>query len=98
MHPYTPLEVVGRDIYIREGCYNCHSQMVRPFRYETGVTASMRRPASSSTTIRSSGARSAPALICCASAGSTRRFGTCVTWRSPIRRRPARSCRGIRTC
>ena len=33
--PYTPLEVVGRDIYVREGCYNCHSQMVRPFRYET---------------------------------------------------------------
>jgi cbb3-type cytochrome c oxidase subunit II len=33
--PYTPLEVVGRDIYLREGCYNCHSQMVRPFRFET---------------------------------------------------------------
>ncbi|MCB9235479.1 MAG: cytochrome-c oxidase, cbb3-type subunit I [Bacteroidia bacterium] len=33
--PYTPLEVEGRDIYIREGCYNCHSQMVRPFRAET---------------------------------------------------------------
>jgi len=33
--PYTPLEVVGRDIYIREGCYTCHSQQVRPFRYET---------------------------------------------------------------
>ena len=33
--PYTPLEVVGRDIYIREGCYNCHSQLVRPFRFET---------------------------------------------------------------
>jgi cytochrome c oxidase cbb3-type subunit I/II len=33
--PYTPLEVVGRDIYVREGCYNCHSQLVRPFRYET---------------------------------------------------------------
>ena len=32
--PYTPLEVVGRDIYIREGCNNCHSQMVRPFRDE----------------------------------------------------------------
>lgn len=32
--PYTPLELQGRDIYIREGCYNCHSQMVRPFRYE----------------------------------------------------------------
>jgi cytochrome c oxidase cbb3-type subunit I/II len=33
--PYTPLEVQGRDIYIREGCVNCHSQMVRPFRSET---------------------------------------------------------------
>lgn len=33
--PYTPLELAGRDIYIREGCYNCHSQMVRPFRSET---------------------------------------------------------------
>lgn len=33
--PYTPLELEGRDIYIREGCYNCHSQMVRPLRFET---------------------------------------------------------------
>ncbi len=33
--PYTPLELEGRDIYIREGCYNCHSQAVRPFRDET---------------------------------------------------------------
>ena len=33
--PYTPLELHGRDIYIREGCYNCHSQMIRPFRSET---------------------------------------------------------------
>ena len=33
--PYTPLELEGRDIYIAEGCFNCHSQMVRPFRYET---------------------------------------------------------------
>jgi cytochrome c oxidase cbb3-type subunit I/II len=32
--PYTPLELLGRDIYIREGCYNCHSQMIRPFRDE----------------------------------------------------------------
>ena len=32
--PYTPLELQGRDIYIREGCYTCHSQMIRPFRYE----------------------------------------------------------------
>jgi cytochrome c oxidase cbb3-type subunit I/II len=33
--PYTPLELHGRDIYIKEGCYVCHSQMVRPFRSET---------------------------------------------------------------
>jgi cytochrome c oxidase cbb3-type subunit I/II len=33
--PYSPLELHGRDIYIREGCYNCHSQMIRPFRSET---------------------------------------------------------------
>jgi len=33
--PYTPLEVIGRDIYIREGCVGCHSQMIRPFRSET---------------------------------------------------------------
>ena len=33
--PYTPLELAGRDVYIAEGCFNCHSQMIRPFRYET---------------------------------------------------------------
>jgi cytochrome c oxidase cbb3-type subunit II len=35
LQPYTPIQLVGRDIYIREGCYNCHSQMIRPFRAET---------------------------------------------------------------
>lgn len=35
LKPYNALELTGRDIYIREGCYNCHSQMVRPFRAET---------------------------------------------------------------
>jgi cytochrome c oxidase cbb3-type subunit 2 len=34
MRPYTPLELAGRDIYIREGCYTCHSQMIRPMRDE----------------------------------------------------------------
>ncbi len=34
MRPYTPLEQAGRDIYVREGCYSCHSQMIRPFRDE----------------------------------------------------------------
>ena len=35
VQPYAALQLVGRDIYIREGCYNCHSQMIRPFRAET---------------------------------------------------------------
>ncbi len=35
LKPYSPVELSGRDVYIREGCYNCHSQMVRPFRAET---------------------------------------------------------------
>jgi cytochrome c oxidase cbb3-type subunit 2 len=33
--PYTALQLTGRDVYLREGCYNCHSQMIRPFRAET---------------------------------------------------------------
>jgi cytochrome c oxidase cbb3-type subunit I/II len=35
IQPYTPLELIGRDIYLTEGCYNCHSQMIRPLRFET---------------------------------------------------------------
>jgi len=35
LQPYTSLQLAGRDIYTREGCYNCHSQMIRPFRAET---------------------------------------------------------------
>lgn len=35
LKPYDPVRLVGRDIYLREGCYNCHSQMIRPFRAET---------------------------------------------------------------
>jgi cytochrome c oxidase cbb3-type subunit 2 len=34
LKPYTPIQLTGRDIYVREGCYNCHSQMIRPFRAE----------------------------------------------------------------
>ena len=34
VRPYSPLELAGRDIYIREGCYVCHSQMIRPMRDE----------------------------------------------------------------
>ena len=35
LKPYSPIQVAGRDIYVREGCYNCHSQMIRPFVAET---------------------------------------------------------------
>lgn len=35
VQPYEPLQLMGRDVYLREGCYNCHSQMIRPFRAET---------------------------------------------------------------
>ena len=35
LQPYTALQLIGRDVYQREGCYNCHSQMIRPFRAET---------------------------------------------------------------
>jgi cytochrome c oxidase cbb3-type subunit 2 len=35
LEPYSPLRLTGRDVYIREGCYVCHSQMIRPFRAET---------------------------------------------------------------
>ena len=35
LRPYTALQLMGRDVYLREGCYNCHSQMIRPFRAET---------------------------------------------------------------
>lgn len=35
IEPYSPLRLAGRDVYVREGCYNCHSQQIRPFRSET---------------------------------------------------------------
>ena len=35
LKPYTALQLAGRDVYVREGCYTCHSQMIRPFRAET---------------------------------------------------------------
>lgn len=47
VRPYAPLELEGRDIYIREGCYNCHSQMIRPFRAETERYGPYSKPAES---------------------------------------------------
>ncbi len=68
MRPYSPLELAGRNIYIREGCYVCHSQMIRPFRDEVDATAIIRWPQSPCTTIRSSGVPSVPGQILPASA------------------------------
>lgn len=45
--PYTPLELEGRDIYIREGCYTCHSQMIRPFRDEVARYGDYSKPGES---------------------------------------------------
>ena len=58
LKPYDPLRLIGRDIYVREGCYNCHSQMIRPSAPRQSVTVTTRWPASMSMIARSSGARS----------------------------------------
>ena len=47
LKPYTPLQLTGRDIYIREGCVGCHSQMIRPFRAETERSIQDRVPSPS---------------------------------------------------
>ena len=56
--PYSPLELLGRDIYIENGCYNCHSQMIRPILAETEALRRIQQAgANRFTTIRSNGAR-----------------------------------------
>ena len=80
LKPYAALQLAGRDVYLREGCYNCHSQMVRPFRSETlrygecsraGVSIVYDHP--------SSGAASAPARTCGGWAASTATSGIACT-------------------
>jgi Cytochrome C oxidase, mono-heme subunit/FixO len=68
LKPYTALQLAGRDVYIREGCYNCHC-----------ATATTPPRASSSTTTPSNGAPSAPDPTCTASAASTATNGTAPT-------------------
>ena len=57
MRPYTPLELAGRDIYVREGCYLCHSQLIRALQDEVERYGHYTWPPRACTTIRSSGAR-----------------------------------------
>ncbi len=88
VRPYTPLELAGRNIYVREGCYLCHSQMIRPLRDEVERYGHYASPPRACTTTPSSGARSAPVRTWPASAASIPTSGTSPI--SPIR---ARSCR-----
>jgi hypothetical protein len=72
--PYTPLELAGRDIYVREGCYNCHSQMIRTLVGDVLRYGDYSNWARAFTIIPINGARSAPARIWPAKAGSTERL------------------------
>ena len=58
VRPYSPLELAGCDIYVREGCYLCHSQMIRPCATRSSATAIIRSPPRACTTIRFNGDRS----------------------------------------
>lgn len=80
MRLYTPLEIAGRNIYMREGCYACHSQMIRTLReMKLSATVRTRLRSSRSTTIRCCGVPSAPGLISQGSAESIPTSGTYVT-------------------
>ena len=76
MRPYTPLELAGRNVYVREGCYICHSQMIRALRDEVERYGHYRSQPRACTTGRSSGDRSAPDPTWRVSAASIRTTGT----------------------
>jgi cytochrome c oxidase cbb3-type subunit II len=79
LKPYTALQQAGRDIYTREGCYNCHSQMIRPLYAETLRYGHYSVAGEFVWITPSSGAASAPALTCSASAANTATSGTACT-------------------
>ena len=80
MRVYTPLEQAGRDIYIREGCYLCHSQMIRTLATRSSATGRIRWRLNRSTTIRCSGGRSARVRTLRGSARNTPTTGRSGTW------------------
>jgi hypothetical protein len=98
LKPLDAMQLAGRDVYVREGCYNCHSQMIRTLRAETLRYGHYSMAASSSTTIRSSGAASAPARTCTGSAASTATSGIACTSSTRATWCPSRTCRPIRGC
>lgn len=75
VRPYSPLELTGRDIYVREGCYVCHSQMIRPFRDEVERYGHYSLARNRCMIIRSSGDRSGRGLTSPASATAIRTNG-----------------------
>ncbi len=79
MRPYTPLELEGRNIYLREGCYVCHSQMIRPFRDEVERYGHYSLAAESMYDHPFQWARSARGRIWPVSAAAIRTSGTCST-------------------
>jgi len=63
LKPYDPVRLTGRDVYVREGCYLCHSQMIRPFAPRPSATATIRWQASTSmTTVPMGSKRTGPDL------------------------------------
>ena len=98
LRPYSPLELEGRDIYIAEGCNNCHSQQVRPFQDEALRYGPASLRARAPTTRRTSGDPSGPDRTSPASAASIRTSGTCATWTTRARRARSPSCRATSTC
>ena len=99
VQPYTPLELVGRDIYLSEGCYNCHSQMIRPILAETKRYGEYSKPGEfvydhpfqwGSRRIGPDLAREGGQAVA--------RCGTCCTSRIRARSRRARSCPPTRGC
>jgi len=77
--PYPALALEGRDIYIREGCYGCHSQMIRTLRAETERYGHFSLPARAFTTTPSSSAPSVPGRISLELAGATATNGIAPT-------------------
>ena len=79
VEPYPPLQLMGRDVYLREGCYNCHSQMIRPFRAETMRYGHYSVAGEFVYDHPFQWAPSAPVLTCTAWAASTRTSGIACT-------------------
>jgi hypothetical protein len=92
MRPYTPLEQAGRDIYIREGCYTCHSQMIRPFRDEVERYGHYSLAAESMYDHPFQWGSNAPGRIWRGSAGAIRMNGMSSTSRTRAAWCPKASC------